>query len=180
MLVVIIFQVRSLSALAMTVLTAPLGSGGSCPDSPRLPPTIWLQRDSRVDRPGRESHAQHTHSDRTDQDEPTTRVWIHSTPLWKRQSSDQGPSFSRHSLPCSLSFPLRSLLFGDPWRTPSLAEPPLARSSRLSFFRRFIPYGSVSSPQNLANKITQVPASVRQPTSRISNRNCSRFKQQRR
>src|SRR5215471_6169543 len=105
------------------------------------------------------------------------KAWIHSTPLWKQQSSGQDPSFSRHSLPCSLSFPLRSLLFGDPWRTPSLAEPPLARSSRLSFFRRFIPYGSGSSPQNLSNGITQFSASERQPTSRISKRNRSRSKQ---
>src|SRR5215469_8518852 len=98
------------------------------------------------------------------------KAWIHSTPLWKQQSSGQDPSFSRHSLPCSLSFPLRSLLFGDPWRIPSLAEPPLARSSRLSFFRRFIPYGSGSSPQNLSNEMAQVPASERQPTSRILKR----------
>src|SRR5215468_4800180 len=105
------------------------------------------------------------------------KAWIHSTPLWKQQSSGQDPSFSRHSLPCSLSFPLRSLLFGDPWRTPSLAEPPLARSSRLSFFRRFIPYGSGSSPQNLSNQITQVPAPESQTASRISKRNCSRSKQ---
>src|SRR5215469_1313465 len=104
------------------------------------------------------------------------KAWIHSTPLWKQQSSGQDPSFSRHSPPCSLSFPLRSLLFGDPWRTPSLAAPPLARSSRLSFFRRFIPYGSGLSPQNLSNEITQVPASESQPTRRISKRNCSRSK----
>src|SRR5262249_5802146 len=101
------------------------------------------------------------------------KAWIHFTPLWKQQSSGQDPSFSRHSLPCSLSFPLRSLLFGDPWRTPSLAEPLLARSSRLSFFRRFIPYGSGSSPQNRSNEITRGPASQRQPTSRISKRNRS-------
>src|SRR5882672_8651286 len=105
------------------------------------------------------------------------KAGIHSTPLWKQQSSGQDPSFSRHSLPCSLSFPLRSPLFGDPWRTPSLAEPPLARSSRLSFFRRFIPYGSGSSLRNLSNKITQVPASESEPTSRISKRNRSTPKQ---
>src|SRR5215469_10340861 len=104
------------------------------------------------------------------------KAWIHSTPLWKQQSSGQDPSFSRHSLPCSLSFPLRSPLFGDPWRTPSLAEPRLVRSSRLSFFRRFILYGFESSPQNLSNGITQFSASERQPTSRISKRN-SRPKQ---
>src|SRR5262249_3740574 len=108
------------------------------------------------------------------------KAWIHSTPLWKQQSSDQDPSFSRHSLPCSLSFPLRSLLFGDPWRTPSLAEPPLARSLLLSILRRIIPYVSWSNPRNLSIEIIQVPASERQPTSRISKRNCSRSKQKRR
>src|SRR5215469_11852083 len=34
-----------------------------------------------------------------------------------------------------------------------------------------------SSPQNLSNEITQVPASESQPASRISKRNCSRSKQ---
>src|SRR5690348_9666634 len=105
------------------------------------------------------------------------KAWIHSTPLWKQQSSGQDPSFSRHSLPCSVSFPLPSLLFGAPWRIPSFAEPPWARSSRLSFFRRFIPYGSRSSPQNVSNEITQAPASESRPASRISKRNCSRSKQ---
>ena len=43
MLVVIIFQVQSLPALAMTVLTAPLGLvGRRCSYSPYFPPAIWF------------------------------------------------------------------------------------------------------------------------------------------
>src|SRR5260370_26623507 len=105
------------------------------------------------------------------------KLCIHSRILGKTRSGGQARFFPRPSLPCSLSSPFLSPFLGDPWLTPSWAEPPLARSSRLSFFRRFIPYGSGSSPQNLSNEITQVPASERQPTSRISKRHRSTSKQ---
>jgi len=76
--------------------------------------------------------------------------------------------------------PLTFSAFWDPWRTPSLAEPPLARSSRLSFLPALYSIWFRVKPQNLSNEITQVPASERQPTSRISKRNRSRSKQKRR
>jgi multidrug efflux pump subunit AcrB len=63
MLVVIIFQVRSLSALAMTILTAPLGLAGVVPILLIFSPAFRFQLHPWVDCSGRNSDAKRAHSD---------------------------------------------------------------------------------------------------------------------
>ena len=91
MLTIIMFQVRSFSAMAMVMLTAPLGLIGAVPAAAVVPSALRLQRHPGSDRPCRHPDAQHADPDRADPYQSGSMASIPTTPLSRPPCNGHGP-----------------------------------------------------------------------------------------